>query len=283
MTFTPNDTKNYNTLTQDVEIVVTANPDTFIEMVRIPAGTFMMGSAEGEPGHSKNEEQHLVTLPDDFYMSKYVVTQKLCKIVIGSSFDYAAPPGEISELLPESHLTWYETLEFCNRLSVMEGLSPAYIINNSTDPEDWGPYTNGYDPVRDTVEIVPGSKGYRIPTEEQWEYACRAGTKTAYYMGDTFSSDMGWYNGNTTVIHQVGLKPPNPWGLYDMAGNMYEWCWEVGERMFSVAGNPPLSVWRRVRGGCYNVGSYTLRSAHRYSLLGYGAYRETGARLVRPL
>jgi hypothetical protein len=272
MTFTPNDINNYNgPLTQNVKVFVTVSPGPLVAVIRIPAGTFMMGSPEDEPGRNKNEEQHMVTLTDDFYMSKYVVTQKVTR-----------PSG--NEILPQ-YMSWYGALELCNRYSMLDGLSPAYIVNNSTNPADWGLGSFGRDPTKDIIEIVPGSKGYRIPTEEQWEYACRAGTKTAYYMGDTFNDDMGWYEGNANNrIQQVGLKPPNPWGLYDMGGNVLEWCWDEAE--INLDGPwyfYQKAIWRRARGGCYSFDSHTLRSAWRYSIPSYGARDEYCVRLVRPL
>jgi formylglycine-generating enzyme required for sulfatase activity len=294
MTFTPDDTVNYNPIVQAVKIMFTVIPGTLIKMIAIPAGTFMMGSPDDEPGRGTNEgPQHQVTLTSDFYMGECPVTQDLYKTVMGytSMSNWTVSPGEIRELVVAGYVSWYDTLVFCNKLSALEGLRPAYRINNSTDLGDWGSTPTVIDAAWDAVEIVPGSNGYRLPTEAQWEYACRAGTKRAYYTGDTFNSDIGWYENNSTnMMHQVGLKLPNPWGLYDMAGNIWEWCWDRYEKYSSGAQidpTGPLSLPKSshvTRGGCYFSLYTTIRSAYR-GAYAYPCNRSfyNGFRVVRPL
>jgi formylglycine-generating enzyme required for sulfatase activity len=250
-------------------------------MVRIQGGTFMMGSPASELGRGSNEIQHQVTV-SSFYMGKYEVTQKEYQEVMGTNPSYYK-----GDNLPVEQVSWYDALVFCNKLSVMEGLTPAYRISGSTDTMVWGPVPISDNVTWNAVEIVNGSNGYRLPTEAQWEYACRAGTTTAYNTGDTISDSTGWYGvlwgGNT---HQVGLKPANAWGLYDMHGNVYEWCWDRLGVYPKEAQTDPVgtSQWpaRVVRGGAFYSLASALRSASRYSINQAFRGSDFGLRLVRP-
>jgi len=265
-----------------------------IEMVSIPAGTFTMGSPSTESGSYSNERpQHSVTL-SGFYMGKYQVTQEQYQAVMGSNPSYfkTAVTGESGTpgKLPVEQVSWYDALVFCNKLSIKEGLSPAYSINSKTNPADWGAVPTSYDdPKRttwDAVVIVDGSTGYRLPTEAQWEYACRAGTTTAYNTGDTISDNTGWYDNNSGKTHQVGLKPANAWGLYDMHGNLWEWCWDWYGTYPSTSQTDPtgaVSGTLRVnRGGYWNNAATYLRSAYRNGNYPYDSNSSIGLRIVRP-
>lgn len=176
--------------------------------VWIRPGEFLMGSPDGEPGHTSVETQHKVTLTHGFYMGKYVVTQQQY-----DDIDMTIP-GEGG--FPAVNVTWKQAVAFCNRLSVKDGLRPAYILEGFTDPDEWGNY------LEKDLEMAANSNGYRLPTEAQWEYACRAGTTTTYNVGDIIaSSDANFaaaYGGLTPVDQFV----PNAWGLHDMHGNVWE-------------------------------------------------------------
>jgi formylglycine-generating enzyme len=170
--------------------------------------------------------------------------------------------------LPANNVSWHDAVAFCNRLSRLEGLAQAYIIQ-----EDGG------------VTRVPEAEGYRLPTEAEWEYACRAGTETAYSFGDDEAElgDFAWFRKNADDVRPVGRKKPNPWGLHDMHGNMYEWCWDSyspypykGPIVTSPAGGV-----RVVRGGSFVRVARHLRSANRHGLSPEDRLGSIGFRGVR--
>jgi formylglycine-generating enzyme required for sulfatase activity len=271
---------------------VTVYPE---DMARINAGTFTMGSPETEANRGTNETQHSVTLSKGFYMGKYQVTQEQYQAVMGSNASYftSAVDGETgtSGKLPVEQVSWYDAIVFCNKLSVAEGLSPVYSISGSTDTATWGTVPTSSDATWNAVTMVSGANGYRLPTEAEWEYACRAGTTTAWYTGNTEDgtphlNTAAWYSNNAgSKTHKVGLKSANAWGLYDMHGNVYEWCWDWYKADITTDTTDPsgavTGTLRVKRGGGWGNDGQNLRSAPR----GYGnpSYRflNLGFRLVR--
>jgi formylglycine-generating enzyme required for sulfatase activity len=311
-------------------------------MVWIKPGTFMMGSPMDELDSWESEELHQVTLTEGFYMGKYPVTQKQYKETMGVNDSIFPDPSsdyyignDDWEDYPVENVNWYEAIKYCNVRSMDEGFSPAYTMykadapnaddegtydwvdipdNWSTDPEDWGyiPYSDDDNLTRwDNVRVVAGSTGYRLPTEAQWEYACRAGTTTPFNTGDNIAwpvldgndrvvggqaNYVGWdpYNGefdfSNVYLGQtipVGLFPPNEWGLCDMHGNVAEWCWDWLGSYRDVMTNtdpqgPALGGYRVFRGGSWNSGGKYLRSAFRDGYEPYVYEITVGFRVVRP-
>ena len=196
-------------------------------------------------------------------------------------------PGEVQAKRPVEAVSWYYALVFCNRLSISEGLSPAYSINGSTDPDAWGAVPTISNATWNAAIMVAGSNGYRLPTEAQWEYACKAGKETLHWWGiDGADADpYTWYKGNSNdMTHQVGLKIPNAFGLYDMAGNVWEWCWDwfgsyPGGNYTDYLG-PSTGSQRIVRGGCY--GWRAAPSSYRHKIDPSSQPGNFGFRVVRP-
>ncbi len=251
----------------------------------IPAGDFVMGSPESEKGydgtHKDDEKPHRVRISRPFFLGTYTVTQEEYQAVMGSNPSYFSTGGsgadEIkglnSKRLPVEMVSWFDALEFCNKLSEREGRQPMYRLTSIE--RDSGKIGKA------EVAAVERGNGYRLPTEAQWEYACRAGTTGPFHFGDTLSGrgancegkipygtdTKGPSVGRTTEVGSYNR--PNDWGLQDMHGNVFQWCWDWYEGAYyakSPSSDPqgPLSGSNRVvRGGSWYSGAVGCRAASR--------------------
>jgi sulfatase modifying factor 1 len=254
-------------------------PENF---VLIKGGTFNMGSPDSEAWRGEDETEHPVTV-SDFYMSIYEVTQEEYQEIMGSN-----PSTFSGDNLPVDNVTWFDAIAYCNARSEAESLAPVYIIDGQH------------------VSWNRSANGYRLPTEAEWEYAARAGTTTPFNTQTSISAEEANYYGQypyeiennyfsqgnletkpgqyreTTIA--VGSFSPNRWGLYDMHGNVGEWCWDYYSA-YSTASQTdptgPTSGSLRVnRGGGWNDFAKHLRSAYRSSTPANNSSFNLGLRLV---
>jgi formylglycine-generating enzyme required for sulfatase activity len=252
-------------------------------MVLIPAGTFTMGSPTSEPGRSSDEVQHQVTLTHPIYVSTYEATQSEWQAVMGWNESYVLGTAK-----PVETVTWFDAVSYCNQRSIYDGFTAVYTITGAT--------YDGNHIINATVAWNQAANGYRLLTEAEWEYACRAGSTTALCNGgitniycsplDPNLDQVGWYCGNSSdTTHDVGGKTANAWGLKDMHGNVWEWCWDWYDiypagPMEDPTG-PASGSYRVLRGGCWNGSAPYCRSAHRFSIYPDGGSYNLGLRLSR--
>jgi formylglycine-generating enzyme required for sulfatase activity len=241
-------------------------------MVYIEGGTFAMGSPAGETERDFDEVLHQVTV-SSFFLGKYEVTQ----------YDYQKlmkeTPGNFKgKKLPVESISWYNAIAFCNKLSQSRGLTPVYEFEGTS------------------VKWDKNADGYRLPTEAEWEYACRAGTSTPFNTGINITTDQANYDGTYPYNNNaqgsfpektmpVGSYPANAWGLYDMHGNVFEWCWDwhgyyALNNQTDPAG-PVSGSLHVIRGGSWANGGQTLRSASRGIYISGGGNERIGFRLAR--
>ncbi|KST62496.1 sulfatase-modifying factor protein [Mastigocoleus testarum BC008] len=228
-----------------------------LEMVKIPGDTFTMGSPEDEEGRSKDEgPQRQVTVPE-FFMGKYQVTQAQYQQIMGAN-----PSNFKGDKRPVEKVSWNNAVEFCKKLSQKTG------------------------------------RTYRLPSEAEWEYACRAGTTTPFYFDKTITTNLVNYNGDDTYASaprgiyrqkttEVGTFPPNAFGLYDMHGNVWEWCQDTWHDNYKDAlkdgsllldnDNRPQRV---LRGGSWGSLPKNCRSAARIRYVSDYGYDNLGFRVV---
>ena len=231
--------------------------DLSMEMLWVKPGTFEMGSPLGEAKRRDNETLHTVTLTSGFYLGKHEVKQAQWQEVMGSN-----PSRYKGGNRPVESVSWTEVTAFCDKLTELERKAGR----------------------------LPAGMSYQLPTEAQWEYACRAGTKTAFSFGDSLTSGQANINGGPRgMTFHVGQYAANPWGFHDMHGNVMEWCHDYyGEDYYKQSPEqdprgPASGDLRVLRGGSWYFNSRDTRSASRNRNDAYYRDVNNGFRLVREL
>ncbi len=257
------------------------------EMVLVPGGTFTMGDTRGE-GSSNELPTHSVTL-NSFYIGKYEITQAEYSQYMQPSSSWTSNYG-LGDDYPAYYVSWYAILKYCNLRSMAEGLTPVYSISGSTNPANWGSVPTSINSTWNAAICNWNANGYRLPTEAEWEYAARGATNTPDYIysGSDEITTVAWYIGNNSPYGSkpVGTKAPNGLGLFDMSGNVYEWCWDWYSSNYSCSpsSNPtgPASGSYRVRrGGVWFYSADYCRVAYRFGDSPYGSIFGPGFRLCR--
>ncbi len=218
--------------------------------VALPGGTFLMGSPEDEEDRDDDEGPVHEVRVSPFEIMQRPVTRETYAETMGK--DPGWPEGDADQR-PVNNVNWLDAALFCNRLSAKEGLAECYRIQGKE------------------VSWDRAADGYRLPTEAEWEYACRAGTQTRWSFGDDEAEldRYAWYGANSNnETHPVGEKEANPWQLHDMHGNVYEWCWDwfapyPEDPQEDPAGPDRRSSFRVLRGGAFFFTPRNLRSAFR--------------------
>ena len=249
--------------THDKNITIPLPNNVDLNLIWIEPGTFTMGSPEDELGRYDDEVQHEVTLTKGYWLGQYVITQAQYNAIMPLN------PSEFKGAdLPVECVTWYDAMEFCKKLTAQEQAAGR----------------------------LPGGYEYALPTEAQWEYACRAGTTTAMNSGKNLSAkyqcpemdEVGWYKYNSDeTTHPVVQKQPNAWGLYDMHGNVWEWCLDwYGDYPASSVTDPQgasTGSSRVLRGGSWTNDADRCRSASRIGSNPSSNYIDGGFRVALSL
>jgi formylglycine-generating enzyme required for sulfatase activity len=245
-------------------------------MVLIQPGSFDMGSPPTEPKSRIDEKQHRVTISRPFMLAATEVTKAAWVAVMGRDPCYFPDCDDC----PVERVSWFDAVNYCNALSAREGLGPAYRIDAGR------------------VTWLADSDGFRLPTEAEWEYACRAGTSSAYSSGPCLTSEQANYNAynplpgcpeglNRGETIPVASFPANAWGLHDMHGNISEWCWDryadYADAPATDPTGPASGEERVVRGGCWANFGPKCRAANRESQNPAKALDMIGLRVARSI
>jgi len=271
---------------------------TGMRLVFLEPREFSMGSPPNESGRMKNETAHAVKVTSPFLIGAYEVTQGEYRQVVDEAPSWFSKTGEGKEKVgkedtarfPVDSVSWFDAIAFCNRLSERDSLPLYYELT--------GIKHKGESIVEASVKVV-GGIGYRLPTEAEWEYACRAGTNTAYQFGESRSAKGNFQIMGATIYGSrakvrslgrtttVGSYTSNLWGLHDMHGNVAEWCWDwydeayYGRSPLEDPSGPTKGHHRILRGGSWLVKQANCRCAARFWQIPSEGKYFTGFRVAR--
>jgi len=224
-------------------------------MVEVAGGSYLMGSQQSS--EADEMPQHQVSV-DSFWMSETEVTQQQWMAIMGFNPSYTQ-----GDSLPVEQVTWFETISYCNKLSLQEGLTPCYSIDGNTAPANW---------QSNRIVCDFDANGYRLPTEAEWEFAAKGGNHSSgfKYSGSNDPSIVAWSSANSGGrSHPVKTLSPNELGLYDMSGNIEEWCWDWYSAFYyknsssSMPRGPESGSDRSIRGGCWKYEAIYTKHTNR--------------------
>lgn len=229
---------NQTDTSNSIYLTIKKRPE--IEIVKMKSGNFIMGSSEGLPDE---EPPHNVIISREFYISKYEITQQLWQLIMNYNPSITKESNH-----PVHNIKWLEAIRFCNALSKLDGLEQSYIISDSI------------------VIWEQNANGWRLPTEAEWEYA----SGKFLYSGSNIADEVAWFSSNSANrTHPIGKKNPNEFGIFDMAGNVREWCWDTYKKDFYYNSNAIDPYYHEIngskvsRGGGFCDGSNYLRRTAR--------------------
>lgn len=197
-----------------------------------------------------DSDLEMVEIPDtSILIGKTEVTQELYEKIMGEN-----PSLYKGKNRPVECVSWFDAIYFCNKLSESFGFTPVYSVYGETKPERWGYEPHNNKSIRGKITQNFDANGFRLPTLVEWRYAARGG-QSFKYAGSDILDEVGWYKGNSgDRTHPVARKKENGYGLYDMSGNVWEWCWDVHQDYINF---------RCIRGGGYDYGDRDCEVVYR--------------------